>query len=581
MLKFNSFNENLNQARAVLRRKKIDETNPDFVRIRKMLSRHLGYTGKFTKWHFEDGYSIARLEDLYKRIIGSNIDINKVQKPEDVIDLLVANTSQQTINQVIGSIPSVARQNLKDDGILDKVIDFVKGNLDKKDRFIRFFSKKGGTLDEHDEYEIIDILKDICEIEPDKLLKECRLNNLLFENDIWIIFAVLNYDQCKKFGSKYWCIVDDRYTFNDYTYDNDALQLICYNKTKEIFVDNQSVLGITVNLERYNRHNRKTEEKIYIEAAHWEDDSEGDPMAKELILNLNVSDIKNMLNSEEYVLNHPDRLKKVPIESLMDFYKKNKISASTLMEAMFCRKIEMESFNFILQDSNLIVEFLKTLKLAENGDLDDYGENDYSKYYKFIEKNISLDYIKNFPTNVVLELFLNDKLTKKQISNVKIGDDLEPIFNYIGSKKQIDKQLDAIDKISILIKNDYDFKESIIDMLIDISCSMFRDMKENYNSHNIEIIRKIASHVGMNREDCDEYSEFVIFGDLKNLSKADITKLYKHTDLNIMDTIKSFNYDLLSAAVSKDDTEVINKMLKLLPGNDKYNYNYTTKSKSK
>jgi len=63
---FNSFNENLNQARAVLRRKQLDEKNPEFVKIRQMLSRHLGYTGKFTKWHFEDGYSIERLEDLYK-----------------------------------------------------------------------------------------------------------------------------------------------------------------------------------------------------------------------------------------------------------------------------------------------------------------------------------------------------------------------------------------------------------------------------------------------------------------------------------------------------------------------------------
>ena len=38
---------------------------------------------------------IERLEDLYKRPVGSNIDINQVQKPEDVIDLIVGNTNRK------------------------------------------------------------------------------------------------------------------------------------------------------------------------------------------------------------------------------------------------------------------------------------------------------------------------------------------------------------------------------------------------------------------------------------------------------------------------------------------------------
>lgn len=587
---FNSFNENLNQARAVLRRKNLDEKNPEFVKIRQMLSRHLGYTGKFTKWHFEDGYSIERLEDLYKRLVGSNIDINQVQKPEDVIDLIVGNTAQQTINQVIGSIPSITRQNLKEYGVLDKIIDFVKGNLDKKDRFIRFFSKKGGTLDDHDEYGIIDILKNICDVDPDRMLKECRMNNLLFEDNKWIIFAAVNYDQCKKFGSKFWCIVDDRYTFNDYTYENDALQLIAYDKTKEIFVDKESVLGITVVINGDNDYSpkKKKDKTIHIEAAHWEDDSIGMTEAKNLIKNLKSSDIEKLMKSEEYVLGHPDKIRSIKLDSLIDFYKKNKISGSTLIESMISRNLEIDSFYFILEDPKLIIEFLKSVKKYDNGDIDDYihdygyrgRNNDDNKYHKFIDDYIDLEYADLFPTKLLLKYFMKDELPEDQINKIKIfkEDSIGDIFDYIDNgDMSVNNQLKVIEKLSHIIKS-FDFKEMTMESLENMSYIIFSDLPKNYIDENIKLIKQISSNLNLKKEDMgDCYSRFIIFGDISTLNPNDLISLYKNTGLDISNRITSFNQHLFAEAVQKDDIVLIKKLLSLLPGNNKYSYVLKTK----
>lgn len=71
MLKFKEFdllNENMNKARSVLRQAGVDETDPNFLKLRELLKNNLGYTGKFTEWMFLQKIDFNRLENLYNRI---------------------------------------------------------------------------------------------------------------------------------------------------------------------------------------------------------------------------------------------------------------------------------------------------------------------------------------------------------------------------------------------------------------------------------------------------------------------------------------------------------------------------------
>lgn len=119
---FDSINENLAKARSVLKSLEIPETNEDFLELRKMLSRNAGYLGKFTEWHFNDKIELEQLKNLYTRIRGTRLSkpIDQFKSPEEIIDTIVRSTADAAINQIVGSIPSRARDFLKTSPSCDK-----------------------------------------------------------------------------------------------------------------------------------------------------------------------------------------------------------------------------------------------------------------------------------------------------------------------------------------------------------------------------------------------------------------------------------------------------------------------------
>lgn len=111
-----SINENLQRARRILRDLGIPETDPEFIKLRSLLQRNAGYIGKFTEWLFKDKIPYSRLENLYNQIKSIRLSkpIDQFEKPEDIIDLMIRNDAEATLNQVIGSIPSRTRQKLQE-----------------------------------------------------------------------------------------------------------------------------------------------------------------------------------------------------------------------------------------------------------------------------------------------------------------------------------------------------------------------------------------------------------------------------------------------------------------------------------
>jgi len=112
---YQSINENLQKARAILRRAGIAETNNDFQKLRKLLATHPGYLGKFTEWLIVNKITYDRLEDLYQQIKDTRLSrpIDDFKTPEEIIDTIVRTTADTAVNQMIHAIPSRARDYLK------------------------------------------------------------------------------------------------------------------------------------------------------------------------------------------------------------------------------------------------------------------------------------------------------------------------------------------------------------------------------------------------------------------------------------------------------------------------------------
>ena len=108
-------NENLQRARAILRRNEISEQNEDFQKLRTLLATHPGYLGKFTEWLIVNKITYDRLEDLYDQIKDTRLSrpIDDFKTPEEIIDTIVRTTADTAVNQMIHAIPSKAREFLR------------------------------------------------------------------------------------------------------------------------------------------------------------------------------------------------------------------------------------------------------------------------------------------------------------------------------------------------------------------------------------------------------------------------------------------------------------------------------------
>lgn len=277
---FETINENLTKARAVLRQVDKPQTNPDFVKLRNLLSNNLGYIGKFTECMFLNKVRYDQLESLYNRIKDVRLakPIDQFSTPEEVIDSLIRKTTQSDLNQMLGAIPSQTREFLKECDDFEELENFLTQHADKKSEIIDFFSKKGGRYGEHDEDEVINqIIEDLDKVVDAKsisdiatMAKSSEHVKFVLENAKVLIVAV-DYEGIQEVGSSYWCITEDDYTFSDYVLEGGSprVQVVIYMKDKIPFVDEESVLGVTWDLEN---------QSIY--AAHWEDDNEYDQQRK-------------------------------------------------------------------------------------------------------------------------------------------------------------------------------------------------------------------------------------------------------------------------------------------------------------
>lgn len=343
------------------------------------------------------------------------------------------------------NLPSNTREYLMygddDDGKTTKewkdIIGIFKRNLDKKNEIISFLSKKGGTFQNFDYYEnaieaFIDAIKKIINpISIESIIKKIKTDKnakLIFNNSDLLIIAV-DYEGVKKYGSPFWCITQDEYTFNDYIGIHDYLELenditdcyqqwIVYFKNKIPFIDEQSVMGLTIN-------------KFDLSAAHWEDDKPCDIYAKDLVKSITIDD-KLIINTWSLYMEK--------IDDMFLVFNDNLRMLKMLKNNQLC-----EILNYIGSDK-ILFNILKKC-LDESGYKITINNTIGGKRFAFdllekIEEYNLINYInvKNIDKNLIMEYFEEDSEISHSFALFLIKNkiiDIECIYDNIDNDTYI------------------------------------------------------------------------------------------------------------------------------------------------
>ena len=260
-------NENMDQARSILKKVNIPEQDSRFQELKKMLldDNKIGYIGKFTKWLFQDREPWSKLIEVYDLVKshGTKVPpIDTFKTLEDLFDFLQGSSINTKVGQVISSIPSVARKNVSED--LKKLIEL---NITYSKEISDFYSKKGGKFkNQKDLYSetkaLIENLsgKFNLEIYLQKI-KDSKANvKIKHQSYDTLVLQPLDYEASCEFGSKSWCISYSKNYWDSYA-DIFSNQYFIYDFTKSIS-DKRSMIGVTINPDGTYK------------ASHYKDDSQ-------------------------------------------------------------------------------------------------------------------------------------------------------------------------------------------------------------------------------------------------------------------------------------------------------------------
>ena len=270
MIEYKLF-ENLQKARKLLADNRIPETDPQFKKLREMLSANPGYIGQFTKWLFgiddaeketevdDDGMvrqrarrehrnptPFSELEEIYKALKTIRIDkpIEDFKRAEDLYDYIQSFEINKKTNQVINAIPSKAREL-----VTDKLRDLISLNSDVAPLLKDFYSKKGGKFKTskdlyNDTYGLIENIRGGFNLETIKKKAQGLNAEAVLESPEMLILAVYDFPASSKLGSKSWCISNSQSYWNNYV-NEFTTQYFIYDFTKPIS-DNRHMIGVTV-----------------------------------------------------------------------------------------------------------------------------------------------------------------------------------------------------------------------------------------------------------------------------------------------------------------------------------------------
>lgn len=221
---FNNFiNENMDQAKSIISKKM-----KAFEKLKDLLSKNMGYIGKFTEYLMSENISYEQLEELYKKIIdlkskNVTLDISKLNY-EKALDKAQDSYNDLSVNSLISKFPSL-QKSLAREAIKNNSFNFnILLKVSKKDNLEAFISKVARYKSKEQLLDALRLFSKDAKNDREyvkSILPELK-SRIVFENDDIMIVYVPRHEDIKVLGSDTsWCIVGgmwSRYTTGRYQY---------------------------------------------------------------------------------------------------------------------------------------------------------------------------------------------------------------------------------------------------------------------------------------------------------------------------------------------------------------------------
>lgn len=245
--RYDSFiNENMDMAKSIIAKKM-----SAFEKLKNLLSKNMGYIGKFTEYLMDENIKYEQLVILYDQLLdlknnkNTTVDISKL-KYESALDKIQSTFNDLSIKSLINKFPSAQKE------IARKLVNDNKSSyniflqVSKKDNLDTFVSKISRYKDSNTLFNALKIFsKDPINDREKVIEKVDELDSkVVFSNDNILIVNVVSEADIKILApDTSWCIVHSG-MWKSYTTGRD--QFILYDYTKDEF-DPTFKIGFTLN----------------------------------------------------------------------------------------------------------------------------------------------------------------------------------------------------------------------------------------------------------------------------------------------------------------------------------------------
>jgi hypothetical protein len=268
---YETLNENMQQAKSILKKQGIPETDPRWLQLKQMLlaDNKVGYIGKFTKWLFKDREPWEKLTEVYdmlKQHPHKVPPIDTFKTIEDLFDFLQGSEISSKTSKAMKDLKKrliYFKMDPKQEEKLDKLLEL---NIKYVDQIRDYYNKKGRKFknfsDLYDETEsLIKNLSGGFNLQSmKKKIKETNSDvEIMLERPDLLVLRPKNYQSSCALGSNSWCISYSKNYWDSYV-DVFSNQYFIYDFSKPLS-DKRSMIGVTVNPDGS------------FKAAHFKDDS--------------------------------------------------------------------------------------------------------------------------------------------------------------------------------------------------------------------------------------------------------------------------------------------------------------------
>ena len=265
-------NENMQIAKQILQKKRIDVKNPQFQELKQMLQKNMGLLGQFTEWMFNKRNSILQLKGIYMQYVDAkrrNLKLDKIEDfetSEKFGDHMTQALEMQAISQITKSNihPDLVALFNKD------IVKLLKSNLDIKKEIIKYLGSgsrgedsifgAGGTKWKSSKELYDDLLVKIKELKVWNIGRYIKWYSafdneiaeiLSTENDILVVdlkkYKALKDSSDEGYAANSWCIATNEGTFNSYIGSFNKQYIICNFNLDVDDVNHKIATTLTIN----------------------------------------------------------------------------------------------------------------------------------------------------------------------------------------------------------------------------------------------------------------------------------------------------------------------------------------------